>query len=235
MLFLLRFHLSSVASRAMGLKAVFWDFDDTLCATSEHDVPALAAATAAAAATLAERRGDTAGPIDRERLRLEYKAMMSVTPWDTRPEPMEVGAFRSAMWSRAVALQVVGGGEGDPDVVAAGVAAQTAFDKHRLAHLVFVPEAEQALRHARALGLKTVMITNGHHQVQRDKLAAVKAHLLFPDPETIIVGGEEVLVGRPEKPSPSIFLKACAVAMCEPHEAMHVGDSLATDIQVRGL
>ncbi len=32
----------------MGQKAVFWDFDDTWCATSEHDVPALAAATAAA-------------------------------------------------------------------------------------------------------------------------------------------------------------------------------------------
>ena len=63
----------------MGLKAVFLDFDDKLCATSEHDVPAFEAATAAAAATLVERWGDTAGPIDRERLRVEYKFMMSAS------------------------------------------------------------------------------------------------------------------------------------------------------------
>jgi N-acylneuraminate-9-phosphatase len=81
--------------------------------------------------------------------------------------------------------------------------------------------------------LALVMITNGHHRVQRDKLAAVRAHELFPDPNSIIVGGEEVLRGGEEKPARSIFLKACGVAGCAPHEAAHVGDSLATDVQVR--
>ena len=76
------------------------------------------------------------------------------------------------------------------------------------------------------------MITNGHHRVQRDKLAAVRAHELFPDPSAIIVGGEEVLRGGREKPSREIFLKACRVARCAPNEAAHVGDSLATDVQV---
>ena len=226
--------LSSVIfARAMVLKAMFLDFDDTLCMTSEHDVPAFEAATAAAAATFAERRGDTAGPVDRERLRVEYRAFMSATPWDTSPTPMEVTAFRSAMWSRAVALQVDGSGEGDEDINAAGTAAQAAFDSHRLANLVFLPEALDALKHARQRGLKTVMITNGHHKVQRDKLGAVMAHEQFPEPETIIVGGEEVLKGEHEKPHVSIFKKACAVARCEPHEAIHVGDSLSTDVQVR--
>ena len=211
---------------------MFLDFDDTLCATSQHDIPAFEAATAAAAATFAERRGDTAGPIDRKRLLVDFRAMFSHSPWDTSPNPMEVTAWRSAIWARAFALQV-DAGEDDADFSAAGVAAQTAFDTHRLSHLVFVPHASAIVEHIRARGLKTVVITNGHHRVQRDKLRAVKAHELFPDPETIIVGGEEILEGRQEKPATSIFMKACGVARCDPHEAVHVGDSLATDVQVR--
>lgn len=220
---------------AMGLKAVFLDFDDTLCATSEHDVPAFEAATAAAAAALSERGGLAAGPVDRARLLADFRAMFSRTPWDPSPDPVEVGAWRGALWARALALQVPPseGEQAAAAVAAAGEAAQTAFDGHRLAHLVFAPGAREAVAHARARGLALVMITNGHHRVQRDKLAAVRAHELFPDPNSIIVGGEEVLRGGEEKPSRSIFLKACGVAGCAPHEAAHVGDSLATDVQVR--
>ena len=68
------------------------------------------------------------------------------------------------------------------------------------------------VRHVAAAGLVAVIITNGHHKVQRDKLAACDAAELFPDPALIIVGGEEVLEGRPEKPAASIFMKACGVA-----------------------
>ena len=228
----------TVASRAgaaaMGLKAVFLDFDDTLCATSEHDVPAFEAATAAAAAALSESGGLAAGPVDRARLLADFRVMFSRTPWDPSPNPEEVGAWRASLWTRALALQVTPPGVNPAAAVAAaGEAAQAAFDGHRLAHLVFAPGAREAVAHARAQGLALVMITNGHHRVQRDKLAAVRAHELFPDPDSIIVGGEEVLRGGEEKPSREIFLKACGVAGCAPHEAAHVGDSLATDVQVR--
>ena len=228
----------TVASRAgaaaMGLKAVFLDFDDTLCATSEHDVLALEAATAAAASALSERGALAAGPVDRARLLADFRALFSRTPWDPSPDPVEVGAWRGALWARALALQVPPseGEQAAAAVAAAGEAAQTAFDGHRLAHLVFAPGAREAVAHARARGLALVMITNGHHRVQRDKLAAVRAHELFPDPSAIIVGGEEVLRGGREKPSREIFLKACRVAGCAPNEAAHVGDSLATDVQV---
>jgi N-acylneuraminate-9-phosphatase len=228
----------TVASRAgaaaMGLKAVFLDFDDTLCATSEHDVLALEAATAAAASALSERGALAAGPVDRARLLADFRALFSRTPWDPSPDPVEVGAWRGALWARALALQVPSpeGGHVAAAVAAAGAAAQTAFDGHRLAHLVFAPGARAAVAHARARGLALVVITNGHHRVQRDKLAAVRAHELFPDPSAIIVGGEEVLRGGREKPSREIFLKACRVAGCAPNEAAHVGDSLATDVQV---
>jgi N-acylneuraminate-9-phosphatase len=39
-----------------------------------------------------------------------------------------------------------------------------------------------------------------------------------------------VLAGRPEKPAQSIFLKACALVGVSPAEAVHVGDSLTTDV-----
>ena len=50
----------------------------------------------------------------------------------------------------------------------------------------------------------------------------------------ILVGGEEVLAGRKEKPDPGIFLKACELAGCTPAEAIHVGDSLTTDVHLIG-
>ena len=42
----------------------------------------------------------------------------------------------------------------------------------------------------------------------------------------IIIGGEE----PEQKPAVSIFEKALRLAGCEAHEAIHVGDSLASDI-----
>lgn len=36
--------------------------------------------------------------------------------------------------------------------------------------------------------------------------------------DTLLVGGEEVQAGAAEKPAASIFLTACRLAGCEPHE-----------------
>lgn len=81
-------------------------------------------------------------------------------------------------------------------------------------------------------GLHVVVITNGHHKIQRDKLAACRIHDHLRNPANIVVGGEEFLEGRAEKPAASIFFKACRIVGCKPEEAIHVGDSLETDIQV---
>lgn len=70
----------------------------------------------------------------------------------------------------------------------------------------------------RADGIHTVIITNGHAEIQRTKLRACKAEDLF---DGIIVGGEEILAGRHEKPHPSIFLAACTLADCAPEEVRH--------------
>ncbi|EIE27491.1 HAD-like protein [Coccomyxa subellipsoidea C-169] len=77
-------------------------------------------------------------------------------------------------------------------------------------------------------GLKVVIITNGHPQIQRGKLERLQASSMF---DAILVGGEEIAAGGREKPAASIFLKACQLAGCLPSEAVHIGDSLAADIR----
>ena len=103
-----------------------------------------------------------------------------------------------------------------------------------------------------------MIITNGHPEVQRAKLSACSCEVRFcrsptlPMPRTshlcgrcgsarqdlfpiILVGGEQELLGCREKPSPDIFEAACRLVGCAPAEALHVGDSLATDIQARAM
>lgn len=66
-------------------------------------------------------------------------------------------------------------------------------------------------------GYKTVIITNGHSEIQRGKIAATQAAATVS--RHIIIGGDEVAAGRSEKPHPGVFLKACALVACQPHEA----------------
>lgn len=82
----------------------------------------------------------------------------------------------------------------------------------------------QMVQRLHKFGIKVGIITNGHFLVQRNKLKACKADLLF---DTILVGGEE----PNQKPHKSIFLKACSLAGCNPEETIMVGDNLKTDIQ----
>ncbi len=99
---------------------------------------------------------------------------------------------------------------------------QHGFDSDRLAAFDFFPGIEVFLAEARQL-FTTVVITNGPEFSQIPKIEAVNlsAHV-----DHIIIGGQE----PEEKPARSIFDKALKLAGCEAHEAIHVGDSLATDI-----
>ena len=106
------------------------------------------------------------------------------------------------------------------------------YDNTRLGEFKFSTEVRRIIRHLEDKGLAIVIITNGHHKIQRAKLDACQAHLYIPDPARILVGGEEVLNGRAEKPSASIFLQACIAVGCAPREAIHVGDNLKTDVLV---
>jgi N-acylneuraminate-9-phosphatase len=101
-------------------------------------------------------------------------------------------------------------------------ALQSNFDRDRLAAFDFFPGVLEFLAEAREL-LTMVVITNGPEYSQIPKVEAIS---LADHVDHIIIGGQE----PEEKPARSIFEKALQLANCEAHEAIHVGDSLATDI-----
>jgi len=202
----------------MVLKAVFFDLDDTLAPTSDCD--ALAFATVCAHASTR-----TNGALDQQKLISDFKATLKLSPWDPGNRTT-VSKWRAGLWRAALDAQ------GVTDAEVLGNELQGVFNNCRLANFHFVPELPDLLVELARKNIKAVIITNGHPSVQREKLAACKANTWFPDPEQIIIGGEEILIGRWEKPAAEIFFKACHYAGCSPGEAIHVGDDLLTDIQV---
>lgn len=99
---------------------------------------------------------------------------------------------------------------------------QNKFDSDRLKAFDFYPGIVAFLAEARKL-FSLVVITNGPEFSQVPKVERVK---LAKHVDHIIIGGKE----PEQKPATSIFNKALKLANCQAHEAVHIGDSLATDI-----
>lgn len=99
---------------------------------------------------------------------------------------------------------------------------QAKFDKDRLKAFDFYPGIPEFLAEARK-SFTLVVITNGPEFSQIPKTERVN---LAQHVDHIIIGGQE----PEQKPALSIFTKALKLANCQAHEAIHVGDSLATDI-----
>ena len=190
------------------------DLDDTLVWTS--DAQRMGEAAAARVGRAGLEGGDEAG--SDAALVAAFKEGFKATPWDPEGK-IEVTLWRAGLWGRAQASL------GRARDAEREQAMQAAFDAERMAAFKWVPGVPALVADLRARGLAVGIITNGHPDVQRAKLAACSASDLFRDAE-ILVGGEE-----PEsKPAPSIFLKACERAECAPGEAIMVGDSLACDV-----
>ena len=94
------------------LKAVFFDLDDTLVATSEHDERAFSAAV-----DLAASRSHEGVVVDRERLLADFKSTFKITPWDPEYQ-VDVTEWRARLWKQALKKQNV------PDAAALGSALQ---------------------------------------------------------------------------------------------------------------
>jgi HAD superfamily hydrolase (TIGR01509 family) len=101
-------------------------------------------------------------------------------------------------------------------------AIQDKFDNDRIKAFDFYPGIKPFLAQARKL-FTLVVITNGPAFSQLPKVESTK---LAEYVDHIIIGGQE----PEEKPAASIFHKALKLANCEAHEAIHIGDSLKTDI-----
>lgn len=199
------------------LKALFLDMDETLCDTQ--------GANAVATAKMAERASDYYGAsIDGSRFAKAYLAGI-YREWNKQQRQRYEAllkvhseeAFRQQLIEDLLKSQEIT--NIDPDFTKK---LQQHFDEERLQAFHFYPGIEDFLANARQL-FTLVVITNGPEFSQIPKIEAVQLHKHV---DHIIIGGQE----PEQKPAASIFTKALALAGCEAHEAIHVGDSLAADI-----
>lgn len=96
------------------------------------------------------------------------------------------------------------------------------FDEYRMKCFDFFPGVKDLICELKNK-YTLIVITNGPIYSQRPKVKKVEIRSLV---DHVIIGGEE----PEEKPYESIFKKACSLADCKPQEAIHIGDSLSSDI-----
>lgn len=101
----------------MVLKAVFLDLDDTLVATSVHDVRAFAAVTALAA--------ERSAGVNQDELLKDFKANFKRVPWDPDYK-VEVTKWRAGLWAQALEKQMI------PDAISLGDELQAGKRSHPL-------------------------------------------------------------------------------------------------------
>jgi N-acylneuraminate-9-phosphatase len=200
------------------LKALFFDMDDTLCdALSANKMAKQLFSTACL---------DVVGkPFDAPKMAEEYVRCI-YREWQDDEEARYMPLIASG-GERPFRVQLIAdlihkfaAVDITPDVAND---LQTKFDNDRLEHYHFYPGIAEFLLDARRY-FKTVVITNGPEHSQLPKLAKVN---MADFVDHIIVGGQEPA----QKPAKSIFDKALALVGCSANEAIHVGDSLAADIQ----
>lgn len=199
------------------LKALFLDLDETLCDT--HRANACAAQRMAQAVQARFGEGIDGQSFAQSYLEGIYRRWSDTQRARYLPiiEQQGEGAFRTRLIRDLLSQQ--GAGEIRDDTAQT---LQDAFDRDRLDAFEFYPGIIEFLEQARKL-FTLVVITNGPEFSQLPKVEAVNlaAHV-----DHIIIGGQE----PEQKPARSIFEKALRLANCEAHEAIHVGDNLATDI-----
>ena len=197
------------------LKALFLDMDETLCDTHFANEQAT---------NLMARALQDQYSVDGRLVADAYVAGI-YRQWSTRQrerylpiiEQQSEGAFRLQLIGDLLAEQGV-----DDVSETAAQTLQHNFDSDRLESFDFYPGITEFLAEARKL-FTLVVITNGPAFSQVPKVETIN---LAQHVDHIIIGGQE----PEQKPARSIFDKALKLANCKAHEAIHVGDSLATDI-----
>lgn len=199
------------------LKALFLDLDETLCDTqSANEQAKLLMGQALEARYGAQFDGKGVAQAYVTGIYREWSDSQRARYLPIIEQQSE-GAFRLQLIRDLLAEQGV-----DDVSDAVAQALQSNFDSDRLDAFDFFPGIVEFLAEARKF-FCLVVITNGPEFSQIPKVEAVN---LAEHVDHIIIGGQE----PEQKPARSIFVKALKLANCEPHEAIHVGDSLATDI-----
>jgi len=185
--------------------AIFFDLDHTLVDTDRADD----------AAFLAVGELLVGSGVDPDALQKTFTAAVDVQPFSPAPE-VAVMVWREQLWRQALAAQ-------NPELAERASDVCAFFYGERLRNFHFSASVSEMLV-VLAQEYRLAVITNGPGLIQRPKLEACRASDFFPH---ILVSGEFGLA----KPAPEIFHEACRLVGCKPSDAIHVGDSLAADIQ----
>jgi putative hydrolase of the HAD superfamily len=196
------------------LKAIFFDLDETLL----DDDRAFQIAVASTCIDLAHQHNE----VDPHRLRETYfdvsdhfwSELGRARSWTTYSDG-HGQAIRLLLWSQALAEQAV-------LEEAVAIAATELYTGHRRRTYVAYPDVGPVLA---ALGSRYAMgvITNGFGDTQHEKLAVLKLAPYFP----LVLCSGELGIGKPD---PAIFQLALDNLGVGPDAAMHVGDSLSSDV-----
>ena len=198
----------------MPLRAVFLDMDHTLCDTEQADQLAVIDFQEELATQFGQA---VASQISRKYLSVIYGEYRHRDGWRRFPGEPEIG-HRARLLEQTIS-EICESDEpfGNP------VDHARLFMDLRIRHFAFFPGVVEMLRELRSR-FTLVVVSNGPLFSQEPKITKVAMALHV---DHIILGG-----ALPhEKPHPSIFQLACRKARCEPSEAIHVGDSLESDIR----
>ena len=202
------------------VRAVFFDLDETLL---DDDRSMREAVTRTCQALARHHKHIDSTKLETTYLRVaeEWWLGSSSVPRTSESGSTAGRDIRIEVWGKA--FNAYGLTDKDLAVEAADI-----YTSERRAGYCLFPDASQALQalHPRyTLGV----ITNGPAETQREKLHVTG---IVPYLHTFVISGE-LGVGKPD---PGIFLKALESAKVTPEEAVHVGDSLTSDVAgARGI
>ncbi|NXG53862.1 NANP phosphatase, partial [Psilopogon haemacephalus] len=203
-----------------GVKAVFFDLDNTLVDTAAagrraiEEVLPVGPYLFKVVSTLQSKHHYAEGQARIICDKVQAKLLKECHD----PAKMCITDLRISHWEEAIQETI--GGE-----VNRNLAAECYFlwKTTRLQHLTLAEDTRGMLTELRK-GVRLLLLTNGDKQTQREKIEACACQPYF---DAIVVGGEQ----KEEKPAPSIFHYCCDLLGVQPAECVMVGDSLDTDIQ----
>ncbi|XP_054842439.1 N-acylneuraminate-9-phosphatase [Eublepharis macularius] len=193
-----------------GIKAVFFDLDNTLIDTAAAGRKAIEEVIKA---LQSDHHCD-----EREAHMICDKVQAKLLKECHDPSKMCITDLRIQHWEEAI--QETKGGRANRNLASE---CYFLWKTTRLQHLTLAEETRGMLNDLRK-DVHLLLLTNGDTQTQREKIEACACQPYF---DAIVVGGEQ----KEEKPASSIFLHCCELLGVQPEDCVMVGDSLDTDIQ----
>ncbi|KAM4695325.1 N-acylneuraminate-9-phosphatase isoform 1-T3 [Discoglossus pictus] len=192
-----------------GVKAVFFDLDNTLIDTAGASKKAIDEVMDILVHKHQYKKEEALRICNKFQTKLLHETLDS--------SKMTIDELRIQHWEKA--MQNIRPG----DHKEAARECYTLWKTTRL-QLMTLPQSTKDMLIDLRKSTRLLLLTNGEKQVQREKIEACGAEPFF---DAIVVGGEH----SEEKPAPSIFRHCCDLLAVEPENCVMIGDNLDTDIQ----